>query len=303
MRAPSSVAWVGVLLAGLAASCDRVPAPPPPASAPAAASAPAVDPQIVARLEQAAGWSREEALTRLEDDSDAAYAAVRLVELAEVHALAIPRPMLPDAIARIRVRRLNDTFRAVGLGASAASGDAALRAALLIRSDGEVVAPGSGVEEEVSVLHVSADPDVFPHVIVRPDGVLVVRDWCVDAIVSRELKGACFRLRWRGEFPYLAIEHPAARGVSPARGDADEDEPDDDPEARARGELARYTWDPFEEMFMGPADGALPESVGGRFSLDLTRSEMLVPVGGQIEAPVENTPPPASQPDGPDEPQ
>jgi hypothetical protein len=49
--------------------------------------------------------------------------------------------------------------------------------------------------------------------------------------------------------------------------------------------VARYTWDPYELTFMGPAADKLPDPPGSRFEIDLARSPVLIPVGGEIGEP------------------
>lgn len=50
-------------------------------------------------------------------------------------------------------------------------------------------------------------------------------------------------------------------------------------------EVARYKWDPFELMFMGPARDLLPGSQDQVFEMDLEKSTWLLPVGGIIGKP------------------
>ncbi len=303
---PRSGRWRALLLAALlAVACERATSTSQPASAPGEQRSQSADPLFVERLAQAADWTQAEAARRLADEVDAPYAALRLVQLSQVRSLLFSAEVASGMPPRVRVRRLNDAFWALGLAEGTNGANAVLRAALLLAADGTVIAPTAGLDEELSALHISNDAEVFPHLIVTPTRVLVVRDSVVDAIVARSVGGAAFRLRRRGEYPYIALEHPAAAGqpLPAAEPDGAEMEAEAaaeiDAEARARGELARYTWDPFEAMFMGPADGLLPSSVGGRFSIDLARSAMLVPVGGLIEGPLENTPP-QSRPDDAD---
>ena len=49
--------------------------------------------------------------------------------------------------------------------------------------------------------------------------------------------------------------------------------------------VARYQWDPYERVFMGPAADALPDPPGGSFQVDLTASVGLIPKGGKIPEP------------------
>lgn len=53
----------------------------------------------------------------------------------------------------------------------------------------------------------------------------------------------------------------------------------------AEVEVARYKWDPFELMFMGPARDYLPGSQEQIFEMELEQSTWLLPVGGIIGKP------------------
>ncbi len=55
--------------------------------------------------------------------------------------------------------------------------------------------------------------------------------------------------------------------------------------AGTESEVARYKWDPFELMFMGPARDHLPGSDEQIFEMDLEKSTWLLPVGGIIGKP------------------
>jgi hypothetical protein len=136
---------------------------------------------------------------------------------------------------------------------------------VLIAMDGEVTLPATGFEEEVAVLHVSDDSDVFPHLIVTPTRVLWVADDVTSALVGKRLPHVAFSWVPNDGFPYIAMRLSGAVGES--------------------SELARYAWDPYEFAFMGPLADKLPDPPAGRFELDLEASKALVPVGGEIPEP------------------
>ena len=223
-------------------------------------------------LPESRSWSCEEALAKLDDEAAGVSAAVRLVRLAEAAPLGVPDPLPPRIAARLRVLRLSDGLWA--LGWSVAGHENRLRSAVLIGSAGEVELPVSGTEEELSLLHVSDDADVFPHLLITPLRVLIVATPVEPAIVAKSLGDSRFAMRHERGFPYVAL----------VCGGAAEGEGDQEPPAEPV-EVARYKWDPYEMAFMGPASDKLPDPPGGRFEIDVKQSLALIPVGGEIGEP------------------
>jgi hypothetical protein len=224
------------------------------------------EPQSVI-LPESREWSREETLARLDDEDAGVSAAVRLVRLAQATPLCVPDPLPPRMAERLHLAQLSESLWA--LGWPVGDDEKRLRSVALISADGEVELPVGGAEEEVSLLHMSDDADVFPHLLITPLRVLIVADPVQPAIVVKSLGGSRFALRRESGFPYVALIWPGP------------------PEAKLAEplEVARYTWDPYELTFMGPAADKLPDPPGGRFELDLEQSPALIPVGGEIGEP------------------
>lgn len=282
-RASSLV--IAAALAPWLTACDRA-APPPPAapatapaapatSQPAAATSTAPTPAAAPADPLPDGWQEwtlAEALEKLSDDAARVGAAVRLVRIAGLEPLCVPDPLPADFARRLGVVDLGQGWRALGLVAA----DGRVQAPVLIDADAAVTQPALGIEEELAVLHVSEDADVFPHVIVTPMRVLLIGEELVDALVGRDLGVARFAWVDNDGYPYVALRVPGA--------------PED-------AEAARYRWDVYESMFMGPLADNLPDPPGGRFELDLQASRALVPLGGDIPEP-----PQLAQPQQDDEP-
>ena len=153
-----------------------------------------------------------------------------------------------------------------------------MRTPVLISADGEVTLLAEGAEEEVLVLHVASDADVFPHLAMLPDRVLVIEDEVSTAVALEPEQSVRFELREQRGIPYVALV------LLP---------PDD------RDEVARFVWEPYERVFMGPAADKLPDPPGGRFRIDLQASQRFVPMGGELP---ETRPVPEPPPDQPERP-
>jgi hypothetical protein len=265
---------VACCVLGLVAGCGSDDDPNQPATTqPTADTQPAEQPhEESVILPESQSWSRDEALAKLDDEAAGVSAAVRLVRLAEAAPLGVPDPLPARIAARLRVLPLSDELWA--LGWSVASDERQLRSAVLIGSAGEVELPVSGTEEELSLLYVSDDVDVFPHLLITPLRVLIVATPVQPAIVAKSLGDSQFALRHERGFPYVAL---VCAGVVEGEGDQ---EPPAEPV-----EVTRYTWDPYEMAFMGPASDKLPDPPGGRFEMDLEQSLVLIPVGGEIAEP------------------
>jgi hypothetical protein len=265
---------VACCVLGLVAGCgSKDDSDQPATTRPTADTQPTEQPrQQSVILPQSQSWSCEEALAKLDDESAAVSAAVRLVRLSAAAPLGVPDPLPARIATRLRVLRLSDALWA--LGWSVAGHENRLRSAVLIGSAGEVELPVSGTEEEFSLLYVSDDVDVFPHLLITPLRVLIVAAPVQPAIMAKSLGDSRFAMRHERGFPYVAL---VCSGAAEAEGDQ---EPPAEPV-----EVARYAWDPYEMSFMGPAADKLPDPPGGRFEIDLKQSPALVPVGGEIAKP------------------
>ncbi len=243
----------------------------PPATQPVAGAS---GPKLIAA--ESASWSREEACIRLADARLGVSAAVRLVRLAGVASLCVPEELTDAHVGRLRLAALGAERWVLGLAER--NDDRRLRAPVLIRATGEVVQPLDGIEEELAVLHVSRDADVFPHVVTLPQRVLLVTDGeLIVAIALETCEHVRFDLREQRGFGYVALVLTAA----------------------GETEVARYRWDPYELAFMGPACDKLPDPPDGKFQINLEASQRLEPVGGEIPAPTpdEEIPVPAAPED------
>lgn len=265
----------------LIAGCGRE--TPPPASAPASmpvSSAPAAvdEPAGADRwIEGWEAWSAEIAIERLATEATRLSAAARLVQLEEPDTVCAALIGTSQGTAALRVLELGDGAYALGVGV--AGSDARLQSPVVIFEDGRVRPVATGAEEEVAVLVVSQDELRFPHVVLLLDRLRVVTDDVHDAIQAESLPGVVFDVRQRRGAAILAIV--------PGRGSAEE----------RRRVLVEYRWDALEEAFRGPAADKLPDPPGGRFELDLKRSPLLLPVGGEIAEPIRQ--PAAPEPERP----
>jgi hypothetical protein len=270
----------GALAVGGCSSEDKP--QPPPASQPAAdvPTAPPVqppkpepEPELNPLLPESETWSCEEALAKLADEAASVSAAVRLVRLAEAAPLCLPDPLPPKLARRLRVLALSESLWALGLGTS---DESHLRSPVLIDMDGDVTLPVEGIEEELALLCRAEDAELFPHLLITPERVLMVGEELQSALVTKLPAGLSFALRCEDDYPYVVLLWRAPLEASDDGGKADDQQP---------AEVARYTYDAYEFAFMGPLSDKLPDPPGGLFELDLEQSAALVPVGGVIPEP------------------
>lgn len=219
-------------------------------------------PALTLLAAESAEWSREQACANLADAKLGLSAAVRLVRLAKVSPLCLPAELTDAWVRRLRLVRLGEERWALGLADTRDT--RRLRAPVVIAADGNVALLADGAEEELLVLHLAADPAVFPHLALLPDRVVLLREQVVDAITLAPEQRVRFELRRQQGYPYVGL-------ILPQAGQA--------------VEVARYTWDPDELMFAGPAIDKLPDPPGGKFEVDLDASKGLVPVGGEVPEP------------------
>jgi hypothetical protein len=255
------------------------PAAEPTTTQPAAPPAPRPEPSPL--LPESESWAHEEALAKLADEATRLSAAVRLVRLSEAAPLCLPDPLPIKIARRLRVVALSESRWALGL---TTSDKRRLASPVFIDSDGEVTLPAEGIEEEVAVLCCAEDADVFPHLLLVCDQVLIVGDGLQSALVAKSPPGLRFDLRFDGDYPYVAL---LWRPPLPATNKVGEPAPVEPVE------LARYKWDPWELAFSGPLCDELPDPPGGLFELDLELSEALIPVGGVLPEPPKIETPPA----------
>lgn len=259
--------WIGAALTG---GCSRTPAPP--------AQLPAVADAMPA---ESSAWTPEAAVEKLKEPDSAVPAAVRLVRLSEVQALCVPTELTAELAAHLQVVRLAEGRYALGFKQDSAG--RRLVAPILLDETGLVVAPVPWERQEQAVLVKSDDPDQFPHVIVLPREVIMLRAEPVKAIVAKSIGKGRFDVvnERRGVSLAIMLEFPATT-------------PDERPRRRV---AARYRWDLAEQMFVGPGANDYPDPPGGSFEMDLESSMALLAVGGIIREP--DLPEPESQPDEP----
>ncbi len=238
---------------------------------PTAQPAPQGKPALTLIAPPSVQWSREEACAKLPDPELGLSAAVRLVRLARVLPLCVPGELTDAWVRRLRLVSLSEETWALAL--ADARNARRLHAPVVIAADGKVTLLADGADEEMLVLYLSADADVFPHLALLPDRVVLFREQAIDAITLAPDQRVRFELRRQGEYPYVGLVLPQA-GPQP--------NPQAGPSAGAPVEVARYSWDPFERAFAGPAADRLPDPPGGRFEVDLDASPGLVPMGGEI---------------------
>jgi hypothetical protein len=303
-----------LLLASLvcgASACER--AAPQPASAPA--SAPATQPVASAPLSpllpESREWSQPDAADRLADEATRFSAVVRLLELSR--GLGDPAELYPgSSIQRWRAAALPPAHFALGL---ATDDPDCLAAPFLLDALGNPLDELDDEERAASLLHVSGDVAVFPHVLIGAGRVGALVDEFVWAIVGSELHGATFSLKRQRSQRYVALDFtPPQSGptslpaTAPASNNAatsasaptssTSSPAGSAPAAAASVELARYPWDPLERVFVGPVRDKLPDPPGGHFTIDLSGSAALLPRGGDLPEPPP-LPPPPREPDTP----
>ena len=263
--------WKTILLASaLLSGCSRPPAPSNSSSEhkdamPAASRA----------------WTREQAAKNLNDPNEAVPAAVRLVRLSDVRALCVASDLTPELAAHLQVLPLRE--KQFALGFKQGSTGRRLVAPVILDDTGGVVAPVPWERQEQAVLILSENVEIFPHVIVLPREVFLLRNDPLRAIVAKSIGKGHFEAlnERRGPSVAIVVEIPAA---SPG-------------ERPRRKVAARYRWDLAEQMFVGPGADNYPDPPGGGFEMDLESSGALLAVGGIINEP--ELPEPESQPDEP----
>jgi hypothetical protein len=198
----------------------------------------------------------------LSDDRLGVSAAVRLMRLADLQTLCVPENLSAAQAKRLRLLPLPPQGWALGLLDD--HDETRLRAPVIITADGQPQLAADGMDEELAVLHVSRDADIFPHLVILPDRVLPIGEEILTAIVLSTPRDVRFDLGREHGFHYVALVLTSGA-------------PDT--------EVARYRWDPYELTFMGPASDKLPDPPGGKFQIDLPASRRLEPVGGEIPQP------------------
>ncbi len=204
-------------------------------------------------------WSREEACAKLADEKLGVSAAVRLVRLAEATPLCVPAELTDEHVRQLRLVRLSEQRWALGLADK--QSEQRLRTPVLISTAGDVLLPAEGVDEELLVLCIAKDPDIFPHLLVLPERVLLIDEQIVPALVLDADQSVRFEPREHKGYPYIGLV--LNRGGKLL-------------------EVDRYVWMTDELAFEGPAADKLPDPPGGIFRMDLKASKRFVPVGGQV---------------------
>lgn len=205
-------------------------------------------------------WSLAEAVQRLSDRQGGVSAAVRLIRLAGVAPTVVPDPLGRDEALALRLAPLSADLYALGVWETGRREH--LWGPVLVDAAGAVTLVGERLDNlDAVLLRISPDVDLFPHLMVASDEVWLASRPDSAALCLQDAERVRFALASAGDYPYVQLVLRAAPEV----------------------EVARYRWDPYELMFLGPARDTLPaEAGGGEFAIDLERSEALVPMGGII---------------------
>lgn len=206
-------------------------------------------------------WTQETAAANLAEPEFAVSAAIRLVQLAKTETPLVPDPLTDADVRRLRVLAVGTARFA--LGATVVDEPTTLRHPIVFSVDGAVVPVE--VDPNVALLRVSDEPTLFPNVVIGAERVIVLGENLAPGIVLEPNQPVTFGVRGSHTVPDLVLTCPAAT----------------DPNAV----VARYEWDPYEQVFMGPAADALPDPPGGSFHVDLKASVGLIPKGGEIPEP------------------
>ncbi|TWT41679.1 hypothetical protein RAS1_28000 [Phycisphaerae bacterium RAS1] len=257
------IAAVALLLLAAADGCSRN---QPPAAATSQPAAPSEGLTLLTPGWDA--WTRDEAVARLPDADAAVSAALRLVRLAEIEPLCAPADITDRTVRQLRVASLADAGWALGFapGAATSAAPAALRLAapVLIATDGTVHRIAEGAEEETLLLRVSDRPDSYPHLLVSARRVWLAGPPPQAALQLRPAVHVRLGIVEETGLGRIVVLCRSPAGPTVA---------------------ARYAWDVYEQVFVGPAAERLPDPPGGRFELDLDASPLLQPVGGEIPEP------------------
>jgi hypothetical protein len=251
-----------VLLTG----CEQTPTDPNQPTG----SRPTATPELTRLTEGAREWPLEIALERLDEPASATSAAVRILWLSDAYAPCAPQELTDRQFERLRVRKLDDERWALGLVDDASTDR--LQAPVLIHADGTVERLAEGIAEELLILEVAQEPEVYPHVLIWPGRVALLEESIEPALQLDPNQPVRFHPDVQRGFPYVAL-----RSLHDGE------------------EVARYRWEPYEYMFEGPAMDDLPEPPGGTFQLDMEASVRLIPYGGKL-------PPPKPIPEVPEQP-
>lgn len=298
--APRSVFPLLALVALTISGCNESPqAPPAPPTPPVAASQPALAPALPASqparnpiLPESREWTAAQCVAYLGDEPRGVSAAARLVVLAHAQSPLAADPLPADTAARLRLMRVSTQYRVLAVASE--SDSTQLRAPVWIDGEGGVLTLPEECQRS-AVLHVSADADIFPHLVICGRVVFNAADPEHAALTVVRPEAVEFELRLQDRFRYVALVLPQAPTTQPASRGATQPgatQPATHPAPRSPVEVARYRWDPYELSFSGPAADKLPDPPGGKFELNVADSHYLVPVGGEIpEAPAPKPPP------------
>jgi len=247
-------ALVGVLLIA-AAGCERKPG----AGGQAAGGRGQAAPAGLAPGSEA--WSGDEAVARLDAPETAVSAAIQLVRLEGYPITSLPEPLDAGTVAALKVVSVGEGQWVLGI--ADVRRPEQLWGPVLLGVDGAVTRFDEDGVDPV-VLRISDRPRVYASVIVSRGAVRLLER---PAEVAVRLDGpdtVGFALRYRNEYPVVVLVLWADRDQV----------------------VAQYPWDPYEEVFMGPAANALPDPPGGRFEINIKESLAFEPVGGEIPPPI-----------------
>lgn len=250
-------ALASMLIITLIGGCDGGGNPPAKPTPQKPAEPPVLDPN-------SQQWSIGEALGKLDERESAVSAAVRLIRLAGVEPTVVPDQLPREVAQALRVVSLSDEHWAVGLWQVGERSH--LWGPVIIDIAGKVTLIGEEWGNwEPTLLRLSPDTDLYPHLIIATDRVLIATQPDEPALLIDE-GGEVVRFTLQADEDYPAVEVVLR----------------EDPSVT----VAEFRWDYYELSFMGPARERIPEEHGGgEIALDLQQSQKLVPIGGIIEQP------------------
>lgn len=230
-----------------------------PASDEAGGNAP---PALTLLAPESAEWSRGEAVAHLDDPNLAVSAAIRLLRWHDAEPLCIAGKLSDPRVRELRVVKLADECWVIGQRDRSTS--SRLWSPALITADGEVTYQVDDGRDEILVVHIAQDSEVFPHLAIFADRVWSIRAAVEPSLVLQPGQEGWFELATEEGYSYVALVWPQDGAVV---------------------EVARYTWDPWEHVFAGPLMNRLPAEPERIFRIDLESSANFIPEGGLIREP------------------
>jgi hypothetical protein len=218
---------------------------------------------------ESARWTKERAIEELASDDARVQrsAAVRLLELAEDTTPLMPGPLDDGALRTMRVFALDETHWVIGV--ADAKDERSVWTPVEIAADGGVRTLAETADQPAR-LWVSDDPQYVPHMLVTPEQITIrvagSESW-EPALELVTVSRVRFALDTGGVAPRaLVVMRSEPSAVAGA-----------------------YMWDLQEFMFVGPMIDALPDPHVGEFEISLAGSPYLVPQGGVMPEPLDES--------------